>query len=85
MKKNSTEATMLPWCNGKACVLDDFYRLKGYYPALHPDEKELVREVHPFEKRQSVAVTLGHSYDDWALAQMSMELGKTDDYNFFLK
>jgi predicted alpha-1,2-mannosidase len=76
---------MLPWRNGKACVLDDFYRQKGYYPALHPGEKETVREVHPFERRQSVAVTLGHSYDDWALAQMAKELGKNEDYEFFGK
>jgi predicted alpha-1,2-mannosidase len=85
MKKNSLEATMLPWRNGEACILDDFYRQKGYYPALHPGEKETVIKVHPFEKRQSVAVTLGHSYDDWALAQVSKELGNNADYEFFLK
>jgi predicted alpha-1,2-mannosidase len=85
MKKNATEATMLPWRNGPACVLDTFYRGKGYYPALHPGEKETVTLVHPFERRQSVAVTLGHSYDDWALAQMAKELGKTDDYELFIK
>ena len=85
MKKNATEATMLPWRNGQACVLDTFYWENGYYPGLAPGEKETVSMVHSFEKRQSVAVTMGHSYDDWALAQMARELGKKDDYNFFMK
>ena len=84
MKKNSLSATMLPWRNGPSCSLDDFYRQKGYYPALHPGEKETVAQVHPWERRQAVAVTLGHSYDDWALAQMARELGKEDDYKLFL-
>ena len=85
MRKNSLEATMLPWRNGVACSLDTFYHEKGYYPALHPGEKETVALVHPFEKRQSVAVTLGHSYDDWAVARLARELGKSDDYNMFIK
>lgn len=85
MKKNATEATMLPWRNGPSCRLDTFYRSKDYFPALHPGEKETVDQVHPFEKRQSVAVTLGHSYDDWALAEMAGELGKEDDYELFIK
>lgn len=85
MRKNSLEATMLPWRNGPACSLDTFYNEKGFYPALHPGEKETVTLVHPFEKRQSVAVTLGHSYDDWAVAQMAKELGKEDDYGLFIR
>ena len=85
MKKNGREATMLPWRNGPKCELDHFYREKGYYPALHPGEQETVEEVHPFEKRQSVAITLAHSYDDWALAEMAGELGKPVDYEYFIK
>ncbi len=85
MKKNANDATMLPWRNGPSCMLDSFYREKGWYPALHPGEKESVPLVHPWERRQSVALTLGHSYDDWALAQMAKELGKEDDYKIFIK
>ena len=85
MKKNALGATMLPWRNGPACSLDTFYYENGWYPALHPGEPETVSRVHSFEKRQAVAVTLGHCYDDWALAQMAKELGKTDDYEFFMK
>ncbi|TFG43224.1 MAG: glycoside hydrolase family 92 protein, partial [Bacteroidia bacterium] len=84
MKKNSLQATMLPWRNGVMCSLDSIYHEKGFYPALHPGEPETVSRVHHFEKRQSVAVTLGHSYDDWALAQMAKELGKSKDYQYFL-
>jgi len=83
MRKNATAATLLPWRNGPKTALDDFYHEKGYFPALHPDEKETVAEVHPFEKRQAVAVTLGACYDDWALSEMAGELGKKDDQHLF--
>jgi predicted alpha-1,2-mannosidase len=83
MRKNATAATMLPWRNGDKNELDDFYYMHGYFPALRPGEKENVADVHPFEKRQSVAVTLGHSYDDWALAELAAELGKKEDHSLF--
>lgn len=83
MRKNATDATLLPWRNGPKTPLDDFYHDKGYFPALHPGEKETEPEVHPFEKRQAVAVTLGASFDDWALAQLAKDLGKTADFNTF--
>ena len=85
LRKNAMEATMLPWRNGPMCSLDTFYLEKGYYPALNIGEKETVALVHPFEKRQSVAITLEHSYDDWCLAQMAKALNKNDDYKYFLK
>ena len=83
MRKNATDATLLPWRNGPATALDDFYHAKGYFPALRPGEKETVPEVHPFERRQAVAVTLGASYDDWALSQLAKGLGKTADFESF--
>jgi predicted alpha-1,2-mannosidase len=85
LRKNAMEATMLPWRNGTMCSLDSFYLGHGYYPALNPGEKETVAMVHPFEKRQAVAITLAHSYDDWCLAQLAKALNKTDDYDYFLK
>ncbi|MCK4993309.1 MAG: GH92 family glycosyl hydrolase, partial [Bacteroidales bacterium] len=85
MKKNATDATMLPWRNGPKTELDNFYRENGFYPALEPGEKETVEEVHGFERRQSVAITLAHSYDDWALAEMAGEMGKTEDYDYFIQ
>ena len=85
LRKNATEATMIPWVNGGLTDLDRFYRKNGYYPSLRPDEKETIQEVHWFERRQSVAITLAHSYDDWALGEMAKELGKTDDYTHFNK
>ncbi|MBE9465560.1 GH92 family glycosyl hydrolase [Dyadobacter subterraneus] len=83
MYKNATEATMLPWRNGPKCELDDIYRTKGFFPALRKDEKETVKLVDPFEKRQAVAVTLGGSYDDWAVAELAKDLGKQGDYKTF--
>ncbi|MGM9478902.1 GH92 family glycosyl hydrolase [Pedobacter sp. GSP4] len=83
MKKNADEATMMPWKNGKKGALEDFYYAKGYIPALKPGEKETDTAVHGWEKRQAVAVTLGNSFDDWALGAFAQKLGKTDDYKRF--
>ena len=83
MKKNATDATMIPWVNGEKTELDDFYREKGYFPSLKPGEKEFVEKVHWFERRESVAITLAHSYDDWALGQMALELNKNEDYGYY--
>lgn len=85
LRKNAMKATMLPWRNGEMCSLDTFYLEKGYFPALNIGEQETVPQVHSFEKRQAVAITLAHSYDDWCLAQLAKDLGKDSDYRYFLK
>jgi predicted alpha-1,2-mannosidase len=84
MYKNATQATMLPWRNGAKTELDDFYMAKGFFPALRQGQAETNPAVHSFEKRQAVAVTLGASYDDWAVAQLAKELGREEDYKSFL-
>ena len=80
-----TEKTLAPWSGKAAGKLDDFFKEKGYIPALHPDEKETIPEVNGFERRQPVAVTLGTSYDLWCLAQLAKELGIQADYDLFMK
>ena len=45
MRKNSLEATLLPWRNGPQTSLDSFYTAYGYFPGLPPGEKETVKEV----------------------------------------
>ena len=85
MKKNADEATMMPWKNGKNGPLDQFYYKNGFIPALRPGEKETDTAVHSWEKRQAVAVTLGNSFDDWALGEFAKNLGKNDDYRRFNK
>lgn len=85
VRKNSLEATLLPWRNGPKTSLDDFYHEHGYMPALRPGEKETVAEVHSFERRQAVAVTLENSYDDWCIAQLAGALGKNAERELFLK
>ncbi len=80
-----TEKTLAPWSGKPAGKLDQFYKDHGYIPALKDGEKETIPEVHPFEKRQPIAVTLGTSYDQWCLSQIAKELGKVDDYQYFLK
>jgi predicted alpha-1,2-mannosidase len=85
LRKNATEATMLPWRNGPMCQLDTFYVQHGWYPAIPENIPDPVPIVASFEKRQAVSVTLEHSYDDWCLAQLAKALGKDSDYEYFLK
>lgn len=79
------EKTLAPWSGKPAGKLDQFYRDNGYIPALKVGEKETIPEVHSFERRQPVAVTLGTSYDEWCLSQIAKELNKAEDYRYFLK
>jgi predicted alpha-1,2-mannosidase len=84
MKHTVLTETMIPWLRGPQTELDEFYHKNGWFPALHPDEKETIPGVNSFEQRQAVAVTLAASYDDWCIAQMAKKLGKKDDYNFHI-
>lgn len=79
-----TEKTLAPWSGKKAGLLDQFYKDNGYFPALTSGEKETVPEVHNWEKRQPVAVTLGTVYDEWCLGNIAQNLGKTDEARYFL-
>ncbi len=84
MRKNATEATMLPWSRGPLTNLDRTYFEKGFFPALAWGEKETVPEVTQ-ERRQAVSVTLETSYDDWCVAQLAKALGKQSDATYFSK
>ncbi|MDO5570826.1 MAG: GH92 family glycosyl hydrolase [Bacteroidales bacterium] len=77
--------TMIPWCRAPKTELDDFYHQNGWFPALHPDEKETVEGVSEFEQREAVAVTQAASYDDWCISRLAKELGDKDGYNFHIK
>jgi len=82
IKKNLMEGTFIPWRQGNPRgTLDDFYHENGYFPSLKIGEQETVANVDGFEKRQPVAVTLGVSYDFWAVSEFAKELGETDDYS----
>jgi len=83
MKNTVLTETMIPWRRAPKTELDDFYHEHGWFPALHPGEKEPLSIVSDFEQRNSVAVTLAASYDDWCIAQMAKYLDKKDDYTFF--
>ncbi len=84
VKKNLTEATMIPWRQGNRKVaIDNFYHEKGYFPSLKIDQKETEPLVDEFEKRQPVAVTLGMSFDAWALSELAKELKNDTDYKKF--
>ena len=78
------EKTLAPWSGAPSGELDKFYHENGFIPALRDGEEETIPEVHSFERRQPVAVTLGTSYDQWSLAQLAKSLGLNDDYDYFM-
>lgn len=78
-----TEKTLAPWSSKPAGVLDQFYKDKGYFPSLAPNEKETVPEVHGWERRQPIAVTLGTVYDEWCLSQVANAIGNKKDADYF--
>lgn len=84
-RKGIEEKTLAPWSGAVAGWLDNFYRENGYIPALRPNEKENDPNVHPFEKRQPVAVTLGTSYDQWCLSRIAEALGKKEEAAHYLQ
>lgn len=84
MRKNGTEATMLPWSHSTLTSLDKTYFDRGFFPALAIGERETVPEV-TVERRQAVSVTIENSYDDWCLAQLAKSLGKSEDAEYFTK
>lgn len=85
-KKLLTKDTFLPWTNKlPQTSLDRFYIEKGYFPALKKGEKETVEGVHPWERRQAVAVTLETTYDDWCMSEWARILNKKEDYEYFSK
>lgn len=86
MKRNSLEATMLSRHLGgdwRLNELDKVYLEKGFYPAKPVDQPEWVKEVG--FGRQAVALTLENCYDDWCMSILAKELGKEDDYRYYLK
>lgn len=76
--KGMTEKTLAPWSGKAAGWIDNFFIENGYIPALREGEMETDPNVHSFEKRQPVAVTLGTSYDYWCLSTIADRLGKEE-------
>ncbi|MGH7952096.1 MAG: GH92 family glycosyl hydrolase [Limisphaerales bacterium] len=58
--------------------------------AMNPDYDSVARYAKlgwvPCDKEdESLSKTLEYAYDDWCIAQMARALGKTNDYNYFMK
>ena len=79
------EKSHLPWLRIPNTELDSFFHEHGYFPGLNVGELEYVTEVDSWERRQSVAVSLGAYYDYWCLARLAKELNNSNDYRDFLK
>lgn len=78
-----TEKTLAPWSSKPAGILDQFYKDHGYFPSLAPGEKETVPEVHSWERRQPIAVTLGTVYDEWCLSVIANALKNKEEAKYF--
>ena len=76
--KGLTEKTLAPWSGAPASELDRFFWENGYVAALRPGESETDPVVDGFEKRQSVAVTLGTAYDCWCLSVLARAAGDAE-------
>ncbi len=83
--KGLKEKTLAPWCGNAAGWIDEFYWKYGYVPALKEGEKETDPNVHPFEKRQPVAVSLGTAYDCWCISRIAGSIGRKEDAEYFLE
>ena len=84
-RKGIEEKTLAPWSAAPAGWIDQFYREHGYIPALQPNEKENDPNVHSWEKRQPIAVTLGTAYDQWCLHLLAKALGKSEEAAYYLE
>jgi len=74
-RRGMEEKTLAPWCGDSAGWIDDFYARRGYIPALREGEEETDPNVHGFERRQPIAVTLGTAYDQWCLSRIADFMG----------
>jgi len=67
---------------------DIFFPSKGVKNILMPKGK-LYNETMDFIpadlENESVSKALEYAYNDWCIAQMAKDLGKTDDYDHFMK
>lgn len=84
-RKAIEEKTLAPWSSKNAGWLNEFYTKHGYIPALAPGEEETESDVHHFEKRQPIPVTLGTAYDQWCLSQIAIALGKSKEADYYFR
>lgn len=80
-----TGKTLCPWCGNAAGWIDEFFWDNGYMPALREGEAETDPNVHHFEKRQPVAVSLGTYYDCWCVSALAQAAGHKEDAEYFLE
>ncbi|MBO7498931.1 MAG: GH92 family glycosyl hydrolase [Bacteroidaceae bacterium] len=84
-RRGIEEKTLAPWNGAPAGWIDDFYRRRGYIPALREGEEETDPNVHGFERRQPIAVTLGTAYDEWCLSRIAAFRGDKENAAKYLR
>ncbi|MCG6186941.1 GH92 family glycosyl hydrolase [Maribellus maritimus] len=80
LKHNANESpeSFAEYTDGKGRRALKSYLKYGYIPL-----EDSVMEA--FHKREQVSRTLEYAYDDFALAQIAKKMGKTEDYNYYMK
>ena len=84
-RRGIEEKTLAPWNGAPAGWIDNFYRRRGYIPALREGEEETDPNVHGFERRQPIAVTLGTAYDEWCLSRIASFRGDEENAAKYLR
>ena len=84
-RRGIEEKTLAPWNGAPAGWIDDFYRRRGYIPALREGEEETDPNVHGFERRQPIAVSLGTAYDEWCLSRIADFRGDKENAAKYLR
>lgn len=75
---NETPVSFEEYADGKGRRALTSYLKYGYIPLEDP-----VKEA--FHKNEQVSRTLEYAYDDFALAQIAKQMGKDDDYKYYIK
>ena len=80
LKHNANESpeSYAEYADGKGRRALKSYLKYGYIPL-----EDSVKEA--FHKNEQVSRTLEYAYDDFALAQIAKKMGKTEDYNYYIK
>ena len=69
----------------RGSALTDHYSEAPYHGSAPVSALEQYGYIPEDVMSQSVSMTLEIAYDDWCVAQLAKKLGKTDDYNRFMK
>ena len=84
-RRTLQEKSYLPWTRIPKGPLSEYLDKHGYFPGLRIGQQETDPRVTKWEKRQSVAVSLGAAYDYWCLSQLAKFAGHDEEAAGYLR